>query len=488
MHYILIFLVLVMLSTHSATAQNYSFAEKIYEKHENYKEKTIKDRRFKHKDLKKIIEALRNDDQFQVSKAGESVEGRNIYLVQVGTGKTNVLLWSQMHGDEPTATMAIMDIFNFFQQEDEFTEEKKQMLEDLSIYFIPMVNPDGAEKYTRRNAFDIDINRDAQRLQSPESRLLKSVRDSLDADFGFNLHDQDILWSAGKSGNPATISLLAPAYNYEKSVNEDRGNAMKIVVYLEKMLQQYIPGQVAKWSDDFEPRAFGDNMQKWGTSTILIESGGYKNDPEKQFIRKLNFTAILTALKTMADGSYKSESLARYSEIPENSRYLFDLVIRNASMQREGKEYTADLGIIRNEVDIEDHTDFYYSSRVDDLGDLSIYSGYDEIDAKGLTVVPGKIYPESFEDLKALDKSNIPGLLKEGYTSVKVNNLPVEKKFTQVPINIIKNGAETITEIGLGSRADFLLKKGEVVKYAIINGFIYDLEKNKDHVKNGLIK
>ncbi|NIQ56614.1 MAG: peptidase M14, partial [Gemmatimonadetes bacterium] len=41
------------------------------------------------------------------------MEGRPIYAVRFGHGPMRVLLWSQMHGDEPTATMAIADIFTF---------------------------------------------------------------------------------------------------------------------------------------------------------------------------------------------------------------------------------------------------------------------------------------------------------------------------------------------------------------------------------------
>lgn len=60
-----------------------------------------------------------------------------------------------------------------------------------------MLNPDGAELFVRRNAQQIDINRDAIYLQSPEARILKSVRDSLQPDFGFNLHDQHKYHAAG---------------------------------------------------------------------------------------------------------------------------------------------------------------------------------------------------------------------------------------------------------------------------------------------------
>ena len=41
---------------------------------------------------------------------------------------------------------------------------------------VPMLNPDGAEAYKRRNMQDIDINRDAVNLATPEARLLKKLR------------------------------------------------------------------------------------------------------------------------------------------------------------------------------------------------------------------------------------------------------------------------------------------------------------------------
>ncbi|MFK7979400.1 MAG: hypothetical protein AB8G86_05435 [Saprospiraceae bacterium] len=79
--------------------------------------KRVTHRRFKHQDIIPLIERLAAP--FIVSKARKSMEGRAIYQVKIGTGTTKVLLWSQMHGDEPTATMAMMDIFNFFTKDDE---------------------------------------------------------------------------------------------------------------------------------------------------------------------------------------------------------------------------------------------------------------------------------------------------------------------------------------------------------------------------------
>ena len=123
----------------------------------------------------------------------------------------------------------------------------------------------------------------------------------------------------------------------------------RLIVGMNRDLQKYIPNQVARYSDEFEPRAFGDNIAKWGTSLVLIESGGYKNDPEKQYLRKMNFIAILTALEAIADGTYTRQNRNDYEKIPQNEKNHFDLIIRNARTELNGVSYTVDVAINRNE-------------------------------------------------------------------------------------------------------------------------------------------
>ena len=91
-----------------------------------------------------------------------------------------VLLWSQMHGDEPTATAALFDVFEYLQRHRD-DPVVQRILSSLTLYAIPMLNPDGAERFQRRNAQGIDINRDALRLQTPEGQVLKAVRDRVQA-------------------------------------------------------------------------------------------------------------------------------------------------------------------------------------------------------------------------------------------------------------------------------------------------------------------
>ena len=216
------------------------------------------------------------------------------------------------------------------------------------------------------------------------------------------------------------MSFLATAYDEDRNINDVRQRSMQLIAGMNRVLQPFIPGQVARYDDEFEPRAFGDNIQKWGTTLVLIESGGYKGDSEKMAIRRFNFVAILSALKAIADGSYRQESRADYQAIPENGRALFDVLIRNATVVREGKPVMVDVGINYNESTIKPADSFQYKSSIDDIGDLSTFYGLDEIDATGLTLVPARVHTETLESAADLDKLDLPALRRDGIVVFKV--------------------------------------------------------------------
>lgn len=249
--------------------------------HQTFKEPALYHRRFKHADIDSLIQKHQSKNVLAVTTIGKSFEGRAIYELEYGKGEKKVMLWSQMHGDEPTATMALFDLFNFLGENGDGHDDIRHLLKDqLNIHFIPMLNPDGAERYARRTAQNIDMNRDARAGHTLEGALLKARAMAIKPQYGFNLHDQNIYYNVPDTKNPVTISLLAPAYNEAREINAVRGGAMKIIVGMNKILQQYIPDAVAKYDDTYTPRGFGDNFQSWGASTVLIESGGKKGDPE----------------------------------------------------------------------------------------------------------------------------------------------------------------------------------------------------------------
>ncbi|MGS2740615.1 M14 family zinc carboxypeptidase [Sinomicrobium sp. M5D2P17] len=431
-----------------------------------FREKSITDRKFTHSDIEPLIRKREENGVFSVHKLGASVEGRSIYQLRCGSGKTKVMLWSQMHGNESTATMALFDLFNFLEgRNDGFDQLRNRILENTILYFIPMLNPDGAEKFRRRNSYDFDLNRDAVRAAAPESVILGEARAGEEPDFGFNLHDQSIYYNVSGTSEPATISVLAPAYNREREINDVRKRAMQVIVGMDRLLQEYIPGGVGKYDDTFEPRAFGDNFQKWGTSTILIESGGYPDDPEKQFIRKLNFSVILHALSEIASGNYEQYHTEDYFRIPDNDSKLTDLLIRNVEViGRSGERFLTDINIRKGEE----------TPRITDLGDLSVFYGYKELDASGYTWMPGKVYEKTYSSVRAISPDEAMSLLRKGYAAVRIGSSEKDEK-TDIPLLLLGEKENLSEGLFIGRPGYFFLAKDGKPVYAVVDGEVVKL-------------
>lgn len=446
--------------------------------HENFKEAAITNRRFKHADIQPLIQ--KHSSQFEIELLGNSIDGRSISSLSWGEGPTKVMLWSQMHGNESTATMSLFDLFNFLEGSgDEFDEIRSNLKSNLNIKFIPMINPDGAEDFKRRNSLDIDLNRDAIAQVSPEAIILKKARDDFEPEFGFNLHDQQVYYNAEGTPKQATISVLAPAYNKATDINDVRKRAMQTIVGMNQILQQVVPGQVGKYDDAFEPRAFGDNIQKWGTSTILIESGGYWGDPDKQYIRKLNFMIILNALYEIANKGYEQYSTDQYFSIPDNDSKLQDLIINEMLVSVKDKKYPIDLAIKRREV--ETSGGYYVSGSIEDLGDMQVYFAPETIDATGLEFTEGAVYEEPFESIEAIDEDKALELLKEGFLAVKVKN-GEPKTIHHLPILVLNSTDTFPSGWTTSSSPNFYLSKDGNLKYAVVNGYLIDLEQPKEQV------
>ena len=335
-------------------------------------------RRFTHKDLWTALDKPLTSSRFRVRMEGESLLGRQISTITAGTGETTILLWSQMHGDESTATMALADIINYFSDPspDPFRDD---LLDRLTIIMIPMLNPDGAQLFQRRNAVGIDINRDARRQATPEARLLKAVQERVQPQFGFNLHDQNPHTYAGRSGNRAAMALLAPAADMERSWGPVRTRARQVASIIAEVLQNELPGHIARYGDAFNPRAFGDLMQQWGTSTVLIESGVLDDDPEKQKLRAMNVAALLTAFDAIARSTYLDADTLAYEGLPQNRGFSHDLLVRGGLL------------VLGNAEPMPVDLAFAYSNAVADTGltlteagDLDEAGAHEIFDATGL--------------------------------------------------------------------------------------------------------
>ena len=332
---------------------------------------------------------------FSVEQVGESIEGRSIQRVQFGVGPTPVLLWSQMHGDEPTATAALFDIFEYLSKH-RMDATVARIYSQLTLHFVPMLNPDGAERFQRRNAQGIDINRDALRLQTPEGRVLKAVRDRFNPKVGFNLHNQSWGTAVGDPPRPASISLLSVAYDENRSENAGRTLTKKLCAVIRDALEPFASGQIGRYDDEFEVRAFGDNLTLWGTPVVLIETGPWPSqEPDPPLVR-LNFVAVISALDALATGNVERANAKRYETLPVNESGLLYILVKNGTLINGNgvAPYVADVGISGNRRVrmAEGKREIQVAMNISDLGDLRTSGALRVIDATGMTVVPDTGY------------------------------------------------------------------------------------------------
>jgi hypothetical protein len=346
-----------------------------------------------HAEVVRRLEAIASaaPDLFQIEQIGESVEGRSITHVRVGTGPFGVLLWSQMHGDEPTATSALFDLMEYLRRH-RGEAPVQRILSQLTLHMVPMLNPDGAERFQRRNAQSIDINRDALRLQTPEGKTLKALRDRLNPRIGFNLHNQSWRTSVGDPPKPASISLLSVAYDEARTVNAGRRLTKKVCAVIRDSLEPFASGQIGRYDDEYEVRAFGDNITLWGTPVVLIETGPWPSEQPDAPLVRLNFIALVSALDALATGRVDQADPRRYEELPVNESRAFYVLVTNATVINGAgmPPFVADVGIVANRrVKVDGgRREMQIDISVEDMGDLRTHGALRTIDATGMTMMP----------------------------------------------------------------------------------------------------
>ncbi|WP_396197256.1 M14 metallopeptidase family protein [Flavobacterium sp.] len=328
-------------------------------------------------------------DQFEVKVIGQSVLQKEIYQVKIGSGKTKILIWSQMHGNEPTTTKGLFDFFNFLASD---TELAHQIKSNYTLLCIPMLNPDGAFAYTRENANGIDLNRDAVAETQPEMQLLKRTYEQFKPDYCYNLHDQRTIFGTEGFNSPATISFLAPAFDAACQYNSTRMKAVEIIVAMVEVLESYLPHQIGRFDDAYNVNCTGDYFTTQQTPTILFEAGHYPNDYNRDESRKFVFIALVASFLRQNENVVVDNDLTKYLRIPQNNKCFFDIIYRNIKIIDNNVEKIINFAAQYREEVIAGKVKF--RAVISKISDLDHYFGHVEYDCESLLFSSnGKPYP-----------------------------------------------------------------------------------------------
>lgn len=210
-----------------------------------------------HAEMMARLKAAAATGRVQVVSLGRSTEGRTIPLVALGpeTATTRVLTLCRQHGNEVASTEAALRVVERAARGD---LALAQALGRTQLLLAPMVNPDGAERHTRANANQADLNRDWRLLTQPETRAvarafrLLSPHVVLDAhQWLVDEHGTDFLETAPDPGQAAETLLHRVA-----AVGESRG----------------VPLRAATWRPFSDPRLAHRAFHDRGSVAFLLES------------------------------------------------------------------------------------------------------------------------------------------------------------------------------------------------------------------------
>ncbi len=137
-------------------------------------------------EMEAFLESVDGKGPISVSVEGTSFEGRALYLVHAShsvTAKWRILFYAQQHGDEVSGKDALLYLVR------EIANTPQLLPRDVDLWIMPMVNPDGAEAGTRKNAAGADLNRDHIVLEQSETQALHRVARRLRPHVAVDCHE-----------------------------------------------------------------------------------------------------------------------------------------------------------------------------------------------------------------------------------------------------------------------------------------------------------
>lgn len=134
--------------------------------------------------------------QVRVTSLGKSAKGgRDLWLVRLAGPASDpaqtirVLVLCRQHGDEPASTEAVLGLIHRLAAGGD--PGLRTALSHVTLYLVPMVNPDGAEANTRINGVGADLNRDWGIFHQPETRAVARAAHLLRPNLIIDAHNWD---------------------------------------------------------------------------------------------------------------------------------------------------------------------------------------------------------------------------------------------------------------------------------------------------------
>ena len=155
-----------------------------------------------------LQDEARRSPWIRVTVLGRTPQGRTVWLARAAdpaappAAKTvRLLVLCRQHGDEPASTEAVLSLLRRIT--DGGDPALRALLRRVTLYVVPMVNPDGATAGTRVNGIGADLNRDWGLFSQPETRAVAHAVALLRPNIVLDAHN----WDGGDHYNANCVEV-----------------------------------------------------------------------------------------------------------------------------------------------------------------------------------------------------------------------------------------------------------------------------------------
>ncbi|RIW39088.1 hypothetical protein D3H55_01685 [Bacillus salacetis] len=210
-------------------------------------------------DLNQLEELYPNLIKMEV--IGKSVDGRNLYAVKLGTGNTEIQINAAHHAREHMTANVIMEMIDEYAQAYYSTGffagyNVRDVLSKTSIWFVPMVNPDGitlvqkGHKSAKNSAYVLKLNNGSTDFSSWKANIR-----------GVDLNrNYPSGWSIKRGGNvPAPQDYKGP-----KALSEPETKALYNFTLkhdFKTAVAYHSAGEILYWSFETDPDVMSQNRK-----------------------------------------------------------------------------------------------------------------------------------------------------------------------------------------------------------------------------------
>lgn len=330
-----------------------------------------------HAEVGKTLEKLEKNSKgrLDVEVAGHSNHGQPIWSARVGEGDTVIYIESQIHGNEPHGTVALLDLLKTLTND---SKRSAEIREAVTVVAIPQLNADGSDLAQRQNSMSwddvvadfpqlagaprawnfntrsggFDVNRDFHPdldfvpqasdfpgnsastgwYITPEARTSRDVYKALEQEFGtvdifVDLHNQGPCYTDDAMEDYSTLSISArfiadpTAFGDWPKFDYDASRRVNVAVYDALQGDNSPQSKVTLYpqNTNLPGTALGAFALR-GSATILFETIGMTQTTAQKSngqLAKQVETGLTAIVDAVTDGTLDSIDPERYESIPE---------------------------------------------------------------------------------------------------------------------------------------------------------------------------